>query len=287
VGRPNLDSHAKVAELFATNSEITINSLCFYRGPVAGFSTLLKYVDIPIDMISDKVRCKIATEVSRDPLFSSPDVFLAAIGCSPKSLSGLAYEAWDGRRQTLLHAVLNAVGKMIEYDGIKYLHPESYKEYILGWTAITHDLLVGGADLHAITDNFTPIYFQPRNIEGQKLLTPLLFIFHSSHQLQCPRRQPSIMHRALKWWIQTLYEANIDLVEYGVKEKAVWDKMDVARECCYVGPLQFWRRFIGFSYGPSPKDWVFWGNEPWAEYAGDFWLMLERKEEIMPGTWIE
>jgi hypothetical protein len=96
------------------------------------------------------------------------------------------------------------------------------------------------------------------------------------------------MHRALKWWIQTLYEANIDLMDYGVKEKAVWDKIDVARECIYnISRSQFWRRFIGFSYGPSPKDWVFWGNEPWTEFAGEFWLMLERKEEVIPGTWIE
>jgi hypothetical protein len=96
------------------------------------------------------------------------------------------------------------------------------------------------------------------------------------------------MHRALKWWIQTLYEANIDLMDYGVKEKAVWDKIDVARECIYnISRSLFWRRFIGFSYGPSPKDLVFWGNEPWTEFAGEFWLMLERKEEVMPGTWIE
>lgn len=57
------------------------------------------------------------------------------------------------------------------------------------------------------------------------------------------------MHRALKWWIQTLYEANIDLMDYGVKEQAVWDKIDVARECIYnISRSRFWRRFIGFSY---------------------------------------
>ena len=291
IRRPNYKSHAKVAELFATNSEITIDTLCRYRGPVAGFSTLLKYLDTPTAVLSDEERCQIATEIARQSHFSSPDVFLAALGCSPNSLSGLVYKNRNGNRQTLLHAAMDAVGHLIECEKIRpyFTGPENYKAYILGWTAITQDLLVGGADLHAISDKYKTTYVRfIMKDDLQKPCTPLLFIFRSCHQLDWTRHHPSIMHRALKWWIQTLYEANINLMDYGGKEKAVWDKEDVDRECiCYIGQSLFWRRFIGFSYGPSPNDWVFWENEPWAEFAGDFWLMVERKEEVMPGTWIE
>jgi hypothetical protein len=32
---------------------------------------------------------------------------------------------------------------------------------------------------------------------------------------------------------------------------------------------------------------MFWENEPTDEFAGEFWLMLDKKEEIMPGTWVD
>jgi hypothetical protein len=44
---------------------------------------------------------------------------------------------------------------------------------------------------------------------------------------------------------------------------------------------------VGFTYGPSPDDWRFWGSDPTDEFAGDFWHMPENPWGRMPGAWVE
>jgi hypothetical protein len=48
------------------------------------------------------------------------------------------------------------------------------------------------------------------------------------------------MHLALNWWLDTPYEATVDLMEYAIAERVVWGTIDVAREyiCCLVGSSQ-------------------------------------------------
>jgi hypothetical protein len=49
-----------------------------------------------------------------------------------------------------------------------------------------------------------------------------------------------------------------------------WDRQIVC--------VEFDIRLINISYGPSPKDWIFWFSEPSDSFAGDFWAMLEGEE---------
>jgi hypothetical protein len=44
---------------------------------------------------------------------------------------------------------------------------------------------------------------------------------------------------------------------------------------------------FSLSYGPNPEDWHVWFDNPVDEVVGEFWEMVEREEEIMPGTWVE
>ena len=83
--------------------------------------------------------CNLTTEIGYEPSMNSPDLFLAALDCSPKSLAGLMYETWCGRRQTFLHVVAEAVGDLFECGyGEKNrspwfsIRPEEFKRYILG-----------------------------------------------------------------------------------------------------------------------------------------------------------
>ena len=172
---------------------------------------------------------------------------------------------------------------------------KSDQEYLSGWTTILHDLLVTGADFHAISEQCECMVVI-KLLHPLRRMTPLLLIFRSCHQPTWNSfRRPK--KSALNWWIERLYEAGVDLIGYGLKEKDIWGQVDVTQECtCHFHnawsidsgyPPSSWTRLIGFSYGPSPTDWIFWESEPTDEFAGDFWLMLERKEEVMPGTWIE
>jgi hypothetical protein len=193
------------------------------------------------------------------------------------------------RRQILLHTVTEAIRNLIGCFGNTKrqgfsIRRNKYEEYLSGWKTVTHELLTGGAYLHAISEKYTTKYFRGMSIEEvhhRKPMTPLLAMFRNCHIFAGRRAHRRTMHRALSWWIETLHEVGIDLMYYGLKEKAVWTKMDVARECiCFLGEPSkstyidglpwFWKRLVGFRYGPSPKDWVFWGNEPWTNLPETF-----------------
>ena len=59
-------------------------------------------------------------------------------------------------------------------------------------------------------------------------------------------------------------------------------------DACYSGDAQLIHNcLIELSLRPCPKDWIFWENKPADDFARDFGLMLGRKGEVIPGTWME
>lgn len=46
-----------------------------------------------------------------------------------------------------------------------------------------------------------------------------------------------------------------------------------------------------FDYGPTPADWKFRfivdDKLPWADYAREFWDMIDHPEYALPGGWVE
>jgi hypothetical protein len=47
------------------------------------------------------------------------------------------------------------------------------------------------------------------------------------------------------------------------------------------------QRVIGFAYGHSPEDWNIWLAEASDAFVGQFWDIIERPVEVMPGAWPE
>jgi len=106
----------------------------------------------------------------------------------------------------------------------------------------------------------------------------------------------------IRLWLQLLYDAGIDLVNYGRKEKLVRRQGQTSAQCRFV----IWRRAlsrfssyahnwrqvekifsISFTYGPKPSDWHFWFVEHLDESFADFWDMVEHPERTIPGSWDE
>lgn len=114
---------------------------------------------------------------------------------------------------------------------------------------------------------------------------------------------PYFIEKLLRFYLFVLQVAGIDLVDYGRKEKQLHDQRAVDKTFQYT----FWPTdsrqmaiewigissaeatwdLIGFTYGPSPDDWQFWGSQPTDIFAGDFWKMMESPWERMPGAWVE
>lgn len=102
-------------------------------------------------------------------------------------------------------------------------------------------------------------------------------------------------------WLEMLYDAGVDLVKYGRKEKELRQEGRTTSHCSFeVWPWDFlhprligtWRRFdkefwISFEYGPKPSDWQFWLIEEMDDWFAEFWDMLDHPERAMPGAWDE
>jgi hypothetical protein len=84
-----------------------------------------------------------------------------------------------------------------------------------------------------------------------------------------------------------LKDAGVDLEDFGRREKEAWNSDDVEREWTRTSWAHDWDgrcwTLIGFSYGPYPEDWSVWIYD-WNNSSTDFWNLVERPVESMPGT---
>ncbi|KAL4881860.1 hypothetical protein BJY04DRAFT_188215 [Aspergillus karnatakaensis] len=92
----------------------------------------------------------------------------------------------------------------------------------------------------------------------------------------------------------------VDIEQYGARECELMESSDFYLELSVTAsqrryPKADWHlirdvdiyRILKLAYGPKPEDWQIWVNNPIDELVGEFWEMLEREEEVMPGTWID
>jgi hypothetical protein len=286
----NSDS-CNLAALLGSRSEYTFHTLLQYRGPLSVFSVLLNYMDTPIRELPIECRCNLAIELAKDPE-CSPDLFLMALGYDSISGTAIIYRLWDGK--TLLHAVAEAIGRLATSGNIDFC-TEEFERRILGWKSITQELVAGGADLHAtFSTPYLWICFNSKYAKKYSRVTPLTSMFagfFSEWIRWCDvRMDPG---KAMTFYITTLYNLGVNLKEYGLRESLTWEPLE-AQKRYTGGPENYYsdyyfgrRRVLGFNYGPYPEDWRVWENESTDEFVGDFWLMLDKKEEVMPGAWIE
>ena len=258
-----------------------------YRGPVPAFSVLLKHMDTNIAELPMDLRCELAIELARHARFNSPELFILALHCDPISPPAIYYQ--NEHRTTLLHAVGGALGILWKYNNTKSAYWTDIKDrekWISDWKSILQALVAGGADLH-VTCQVSWLGL------GYIQATPLLFMFLLRDHCTREELVQINLQYSMNLWISALSDSGVDLTKYGQRERLIWNSADILK-CRHDDPRDPFsdyyfgqRRLISFDYGPSPKNWKLWENEPTDEFAGDFWLMLDRKEEIMPGTWID
>lgn len=81
-------------------------------------------------------------------------------------------------------------------------------------------------------------------------------------------------------WLKDMKAAGVDLEKLGATEWCIWKDQSFQRE--FNGGLH---RVIGITYGSRPEDWYIWQSEPSDSFVGDFWALVARPAEIMPGGW--
>lgn len=142
------------------------------------------------------------------------------------------------------------------------------------WNRLLCDLLDTGLNCHFIWSDQSPF---------------VTFLLEYFDHWEYERREIRDLNLAVQSWMRDLKVLGIDLHEFGRKETEVWENDAMEREwgCNYLWKRRqsprHWR-LIGFQYGPCPEDWSVWMYE-WNESFTDFWNLVERPIESMPGAW--
>jgi len=248
-------------------------------------------MDTPISELPIERRCDLAISLARNPGSNSPELFLVALDCNPSFPPAMNYQNREGI--TLLHASAKALGILSARSTKISPFSRGYGDYelwISGWKSILQQLVISGANLHVTCPLALHTYFGLGHVRATSLLDMLFSLFYiPKYKLVWIKPQ-----NAMNSWISILSDCGVDLIEYGLREKSTWNSVAISTNYWPMSPGDPFsdyyfgqRRLIGFDYGQSPKNWILWENEPTDEFAGEFWLMLDRKEEIMPGTWID
>jgi hypothetical protein len=103
--------------------------------------------------------------------------------------------------------------------------------------------------------------------------------------------------------LSLLYEAGIDLIDYGRGEQELVRSGQTTSRCWLpirrraflltYQSLDYYEKQVGkdfsisFKYGSKPSDWQFWFIEQMNNSFAEFWDMVDHPERAMPGSWDE
>ncbi|KAK1716521.1 hypothetical protein BDP67DRAFT_510006 [Colletotrichum lupini] len=129
-----------------------------------------------------------------------------------------------------------------------------------------------------------------------------------------------IFRTVLRQWLRDLRSVGVDLLQYGREETRILNSTTSAdlRGAFGAGaiagsrrhvrnPLKtreswmehvdeihsksdlYWIpiRVVGFDYGPKLRDWRLWWAPEFEVFAADFWKLVDRPRQVMPGSWFE
>ncbi|KAJ5661899.1 uncharacterized protein N7477_009515 [Penicillium maclennaniae] len=166
-----------------------------------------------------------------------------------------------------------------------YQRPETFIQYISrrrnlsvckGWQKFSRP-----ADIHshakwqAICESWNSLFFYFLRARG-----------YLASQVSLPEMKPvpwfdqEDFQEGFRAWLKDVKAAGLDLERLGAIEWCIWKNESTQRE--FNGGLH---RVTRIAYGPLPEDWGIWLSEPSDPFARDFWALVARPAEIMPGGW--
>ena len=89
---------------------------------------------------------------------------------------------------------------------------------------------------------------------------------------------------AVKMWLGDLQTTGLDLKIFGQTEESLFNSGYSDKTLSYKW-VYGWLRLINFTYGSSPDDWHLWISVSTDYLVGEFWCLVKRQEEVMPGAW--
>jgi hypothetical protein len=208
--------------------------------------------------------------------YDMPELVRSVIGKGPLSADSLQVECLSegGQEITLVHSIARKIGASLArlHHGEKWERDVKDKQRLLyeAWNIFFCDFVAANIDIHHVVGRKTPFS-----------------AFLSGYFRWCDHVEvaPSACNTALRIWLTDLKSVGVDLEDFGRAEKDLYNSRAIGKDyhvCSWVGGNH---RLINFTYGTSPHDWHLWISEKSDLFAGEFWDMIQREEEVMPGAW--
>lgn len=121
-----------------------------------------------------------------------------------------------------------------------------------------------------------------------RMMAWLNFTYGGTPSSRMTKKHEKILIIAVRFLLEVISEAGIDLEEYGRRESELLVP--------YVPYYRSWTDFtttpsnpylVSIKYGPRPEDWDFTWDLLVEEFAGEFWEMLENQPLHIPGAWVD
>ncbi|KAH8820779.1 hypothetical protein F5884DRAFT_827109 [Xylogone sp. PMI_703] len=176
-----------------------------------------------------------------------------------------AYHLHNQYNETLLFIIVRCLAMTHSVKS-----PEQGTASLPGWRKLLADAIKAGADSCSISTR----WMTSKECPGSSLLLEFISCYTRDHGRT--RVYQYNFTQIVRLWVAELANAGVDLLSYGERTKIFKSR----------------RRYLpyhltGLIYGPTPDDWQVWASNPLDELAGEFWNLVEKPEERMPGSWIE
>ncbi|KAL4986724.1 hypothetical protein BDW68DRAFT_188637 [Aspergillus falconensis] len=243
------------------------NDLFGFYGPPEALTIMQQYTFSNYSTLPLAVRFERAMDLHRSN--ATPAMLKIAMG---GSIEPAAFRLRREDGKTLLHKIAQCMGWRYGLEQI---------DRAIKWRPLLSDAIAHSADPKTSWEfsgeSLTTTFL--RAVLVQKGIQPIWYNFNA----------------ILRQWATELKLAGVDLETYGANEKFFnktrGTKPELHFYFVYKRASIFLEavpaRILELAYGPEPEDWQVWVTNPVDELVGEFWEMVERKEEVMPGTWVE
>lgn len=255
---------------YESDEEAAISVLGRFHGTPEEFLFLQQHVCPSFSRLPKRIRIKVALQIGAFyiSVWSLPELFRVILGTDV--LEPNDFEFCQDSNSTLIHCAARGMGAS-ERDFREGTSTD--RSTCNAWGDLCHKFLCVGIDVHDLVDGKTPF---------------LSFLDGYLSSWCKPIELGPACQIAVQVWLKQLEVVGVNLSGYGKAEEYMWKEGITQREFdVWNIPEQGFelQRMIGFSYGPSPENWYIWLSEESDSFVGEFWDMIERPAEVMPGAW--
>lgn len=256
--------------IYESDEEAAISVLGRFRGRPEEFLFLQQHICPSFYLLPKQMRIRVALSIGAFYVsdWSVPELFQVILGTDVLEPNDFKFcQEFDS---TLIHCAARGMGAS-ERDFREGNSAD--RSTCDAWGDLCRRFFCVRIDIHDVVDGKTPF---------------LSFLEGYPSSWYGPTKLGLACQIAVQVWLKQLDVGSVDLKAYGKAEECIWKRAIAQRE------FHVWnipeqglesQRMNGFTYGTSHENWYIWLSAESDSFVGEFWDMIERPGEVMPGAW--